>query len=181
MEMTAKVRVQVSADRAWQTLGTRFGDIAQWASPIKMSSLDVAAPRAGAVRTCHVGGFGPLGRMVVQERLLQYDDGARQLTYDALAGLPAFIQRATSRWSVTDDGPKACLVECRAALSLAWWIWPLAPLMVARLRRDATGVLEELTHTLETGHPHPRTVAARTGERGSNAEHPEPGRAPTVG
>jgi len=72
MEMRAEVTVQVPASEAWALVGEQFGRIDTWASPIMASFLD-RPPRQGAVRTCHVRGFGPLPLGVIRERLLSYD------------------------------------------------------------------------------------------------------------
>ena len=158
MQMTAEIRVRVPAADAWDLIGTRFGDIAAWASPITASSLDVPTAGAEAVRTCRVSGFGAIGEMVLQERLLAFDPAARSFTYHALSGLPSFIRGATNRWTVRGDGPGACFVRTQATLRLAWWLRPMGPLIALRLRRDGALVLEELAHRLETGRPHPRTA-----------------------
>jgi hypothetical protein len=160
MELTAEIRVNAPADGAWHLVGTAFGDIARWAAPITASTLDRDAAGEGAVRTCHVTGFGPMGDMVVRERLLAFDGAARSLTYDAVEGMPRFVRRATNTWTVEADGTRACVVRTRATVRLVWWMRLLAPLMAARLRREATAVLEELAHMLETGLRHPRKVMA---------------------
>ena len=166
MEMTAQVRIEVPAARAWEVVGTRFGDIAAWVAPITASSLDRAVAAAGAIRTCQVSGLGPLGDMVVRERLLAFDDAGRSLMYDAVDGMPRFVRRATNRWTVEPDGASACVVRTRAVLDLVWWMRPAAPFMAARLRREGVAVLDELAHHLRTGRPHPRkavsSAAART-------------------
>ncbi|MBI4940030.1 MAG: SRPBCC family protein [Actinobacteria bacterium] len=160
MKMTAEIRIPAPADEAWQLVGTRFGDIASWAAPIVASSLDRDAAAAGAVRTCHVQGFGPMGDMVVRERLVAFDDARRSLTYDAVDGMPSFVRRATNRWTVTADGAQGCVVRSDVTMRLAWWLRPMAPLVAGRLRTEARGVLEELGHVLGTGRPHPRKVAS---------------------
>jgi len=40
MQLTADMQIAVSADEAWQVVGTGFGEIARWAAPIVASSLD---------------------------------------------------------------------------------------------------------------------------------------------
>lgn len=160
MEMTAQIRVEVSAAQAWDVVGARFGEVAAWAAPITASSLDRTSATAGAVRTCHVTGFGPMRDMVARERLLSFDDTGRSLLYQAVDGMPRFVRRATNRWTVEPDGEHACVVRTRATLDVAWWLRPAAPFTAPRLRRDGAAVLEELAHLLVTGRPHPRRVAA---------------------
>lgn len=167
MEMAAEIRIRVGADDAWALIGTRFGQIAEWASPITVSRLDRGAAALGVIRTCQVSGFGPMGEMVVRERLIAFDKAARSLTYDAVAGMPEFVKHAANRWTVEPDGAGACLVRSRATLRLTWWMRPLGPLMSWRLRREARGVLEELACRLETGRPHPRKIVSSAGHTGA--------------
>jgi len=127
MEMAAEVRIRVGADEAWALIGTRFGQIAEWASSITASRLDRGAAAAGVIRTCHVSGFGPMGDMVVRERLITFDQAAQSLTYDAVAGMPGFVKHAANRWTVEPDGAGACLVRSRATLRLTWWMRPSVP------------------------------------------------------
>jgi len=159
--------VAVPAEQAWALVGERFGDIGTWAAPITRSSLD-AAPGPGAVRTCHVRGFGPLPDGVVHERLLIFDAAGRSLLYDA-DGLPRFIARAVNRWSVTARGEGACTVRADATLTLRGPMRLLGWVVRARLRESATAVLDELRHHLETGTPHPRKLAAAAGPGAGSA------------
>lgn len=187
MQLSAEIRIRVPADLAWDLVGTRFGSIATWAGPISASSLDTPTTGVGSVRTCHVAGFGPMRRMVLRERLLEFDAAGRTLTYEALSGMPSFVRGATNRWSVHPDegeagpdGPGACVVRTRATLRLAWWLRPLGPVLAARLRREATGVLEQLAHHLETGRPHLRPAAAGPEPGAAPSPAPDARRAPTV-
>jgi len=138
-----------------------------WAAPITRSTLD-AAPGPGAVRTCHVRGFGPVPAGVVHERLLTFDVAGRSLSYEA-DGLPGFIARAVNRWSVTAQGEGACTVRAQATLTLRGPMRPLGWLVRSRLRASATAVLDELRHHLETGTPHPRKLAAAAGPGAGSA------------
>lgn len=165
--MALEIRIRVGADEAWALIGTRFGQIAEWASPITASRLDRGGAAAGVIRTCQVSGFGPMGDMVVRERLIAFDPAARSLTYDAVAGMPGFVKHAANRWTVEPDGVDGCLVRSRATLGLTWWMRPLGPLMSWRLRREARRVLEELAHRLETGRPHPRKLASAAEHAGA--------------
>ena len=167
MQMRAEIMVGVPADQAWALVGERFGDIGTWAAPITRSSLD-AATGPGAVRTCHVRGFGPAPAGVVHERLITFDAAGRSLSYEA-DGLPRFIAGAVNRWSVTAQGEGACTVRAHATLTLRGPMRLLGWLVRSRLRASATAVLDELRHYLETGTPHPRKLAAATAGPGAGS------------
>ena len=157
MEMRAQITVHVPADQAWTLVGERFGQIATWASPITASVLD-GSPGEGAVRTCHVRGFGPVPPGIIRERLLSYDPETRSLSYEA-DGLPWFVTRAVSRWSVHPVDGGTCTVGVHATLTLNLLLRPFGPAMRRRMMIDSAAVLDDLAHRLQTGSPHPRKIA----------------------
>src|SRR5664280_7759 len=72
-------------------------------------------------------------------------DGVRS----ALDGMPAFVRRATNRWTVEPDVVDACVVRTGATPTLAWWMRPLGPLIARRLRTGAVraGCRSSTSHT----------------------------------
>jgi hypothetical protein len=160
VEMRAQITVAVPAGQAWALVGEQFGQIADWASPITESVLDRPVGE-GAVRTCHVRGFGPVRPGVIRERLLSYDPDTRSLSYEA-QGLPRYMNRAVNRWSVRSADEGTCAISVHATVSTHPLLRPLGPALRWRLRRSSAGVLDELVHRLQTGSPHPRKIAATT-------------------
>ncbi len=165
MELRADVAVNAPAEDAWVVVGERFGEIGRWASAITESVID-GQPGAGRVRTCHVAGFGPIRSGVVKERLVTFDPVARSLSYEAAEGLPGFILRAVSRWSVHPRPQGACTVRVNATVTLRPVARLLAPVLRWRMRADTRRVLAELRHRVETGQPHPAKAAALAGSQG---------------
>ena len=99
---------------------------------------------------------------------MAYDDTVRTLTYQATAGLPAFIALARNQWQVTAlDGARTRVaftaqVELRGLLGqLAWWI------LLAQIRHTGRHLLADLKHYVEHGAPSPRKQRhlARTAKR----------------
>jgi hypothetical protein len=121
-------------------------------------------PAAGQVRTCHVAGFGPVPPGVIGERLLHFYPQARSLSYEAVSGMPGFIRRAVSRWSVHEGPGGASTVRIRATVTLRPPARPLGPALRWRMRADSRRVLAELRHRVETGRPHPAKAAALAAE-----------------
>ncbi|MBX2800856.1 MAG: SRPBCC family protein, partial [Myxococcales bacterium] len=72
MEMRRTIEMEASADQAWQVLGERFGDIAQWSSTLATSSLQ-GTLGVGATRVCQGTGFGPFPPGEVTEELVEFD------------------------------------------------------------------------------------------------------------
>ncbi len=164
MEMRAELVISAPAEDAWAVVGERFGEIGEWASAITKSVMD-GQPGAGQVRTCHVAGFGPVAPGVIKEWLTDFDPEARSLSYEAAEGMPRFIARAVSRWSVHAGPGRSCTVRIDATLTLRPAARPLGPVLRWRMRADTRRALAELRHRIETGRPHPAKAAALGGEQ----------------
>lgn len=160
MEIEVEVVVDAPASAAWAVIGPRFGDIGEWAASIESSSLD-GDPRVGAERACRIPRIGPIAAGVIGERLLVFDPMAMTLTYEAVAGLPAFIGRALNRWSVLPDGDRQCRVRTHATLELRGAMRLVGFAIRRHMRRVGVRALEELRYYIEEGCPHPRKAAAR--------------------
>jgi len=159
MDLSGEILVNAPADAAWQILGEHFADIGEWAVPIASSSLD-GELQCGAIRTCHTARFGPVPAGIIKERLIEYDPRAMSFAYEAVAGMPGFIERAANHWSVhpLDDG--RCLVRTRATLKLCGPAALFGCLLKWKLQTDSARVLDELRYRIEHGQPHPRKVRA---------------------
>lgn len=160
MDLHAHLDIAASAATVWYLIGERFGDIGQWAVPITSSSLD-GVPTVGAVRQCHVAGFGPVPPGVIHEQLTVFEPDAMRFQYVAVQGMPATIKHATNRWQVVSTGPQSCVVRIHATMTMRGLAALAAPLMKGRMVNDSMLVLEELKHCAEHGRPHPRKVAAQ--------------------
>jgi len=157
MELYKEIVVRAPAAAAWAVLGERFGQIAEWAAPITASSLE-GALGVGAVRTCHIAGFGPVAPAAIRERLIDFDPQARSFTYEALDGMPGFIAKAINRWSVHARDAGSCTVRTHATLELRGPVAWLGRLLKWKLQADGQRVLDELRHQIEHGRPHPRKL-----------------------
>lgn len=157
MELHKEIVVNASAAAAWAILGERYGHIAEWAAPITASSLE-GAPRVGAVRTCHIARFGPVAPGAIKERLIAFDAQAKSFAYEAVAGMPGFIERAVNRWSVHARDETSCIVRTHATLTLRGPLALLGVLLKWKMQADGERVLEELKHWIERGRPHPRKL-----------------------
>jgi Polyketide cyclase / dehydrase and lipid transport len=138
MELRAECVISAPAEAAWVVVGEHFGQIGEWASAITESFMD-GRPGAGQIRTCHIAGFGPIAPGVIKERLVDFDPEARSLSYEAAEGMPGFIVRAVSRWSVHRAPGTACTVRIHATLTLRPVARLLAPVLRWRMRTDTHG------------------------------------------
>lgn len=159
IDMRTEIDLDAPASEAWQVLGEQFGAIGEWAVAIRSSSLD-GDVAVGTVRTCEIGGFGPVGAGRITEELTELDADAMRFTYAARTGLPRMIQSAVNRWSVQSLGRERCRVRSHASIDVAWWALPLTPWIGWGMRLGVPRFVEELRHRVELGVAHPRKRAA---------------------
>lgn len=157
MILENEVHVKVPASQAWQLLGEEFGQIAQWAIPITASSLN-GPVQVGTTRSCEISGFGPFQASTFTEELVHFDRASQSFRYEARTGLPPLMTHAENHWQVEEAGPESCRVTSRAKLELAWWAWPVTPLLTFQIKRDSKGFMEQLRYRLEEGVPLPATM-----------------------
>lgn len=150
--------VEASADRAWEVLGERWGDIDEWSSVVAHSEFMPVRgkPDVGAQRTCEIPGTPGF-----KETVLRYDVRNRTVSYVANEGMPPFVERAENTWSVVPLGPNRSRIE----MHFTGQIRPNTPAAaVGMLKQQFTPLIDmttvELVHYIETGKRHPRTVAA---------------------
>ena len=158
IEMRSEVELDVPASEVWSLMAERFGEIGQWAVAIRKSTLD-GEVAVGAVRTCEIGGFGPVGAGEITEELTELDRTTMKFTYAARSGLPSMLVGAENRWSIEPLGPDRARVRSHASIDLRWWALPFARLIGWGMRSGVPAFFEELRHRVENGTPHPRKLA----------------------
>ena len=156
--LTNSITIAAPADQVWEVVAGRFDAIGEWATAIPASAAcSVPQPVAGAPvpgRVCHTGiALVP----EVTETVVGYDAAARTLTYEATAGMPAFVTLARNRWQVTAESDQRARVAFVAELQVRgplgglarWWL-------LTQAGRTGRHLLEDLKHFVEHGTPSPR-------------------------
>ena len=152
--------VKAPRDTVWRVVADEFGEVAKWASVISENTIEGANDAdglLGAARTCFIPGFGSS----VSERVTVYDEEAGQFEYEVLEGVPPFVERATTAWTLTAIDDETTRIVVTVTMEVA----DDTPAMPIGLTRDAfarvlTVTLDDLVPYVETGEPHPRQVAA---------------------
>jgi hypothetical protein len=149
--MSSTVTIDAPAARVWDIIAHRFDRIGEWATAIP-ASTPVAAPQRG--RICDTGiRVAPR----VTETIVAFDETAMTLTYEATAGLPAFVTLARNTWTVTPLAERRARATYRAELRVRGVLGILArQVLLARVSRDGRFLLEDLQHYAEHGEPSPR-------------------------
>ncbi|MEN0068522.1 MAG: SRPBCC family protein [Myxococcota bacterium] len=159
MDLHSEIPLDVPAKEAWAVLGAQFGDIGQWATSIQRSHLDRPLDE-GAVRTCEIQGFGPIGAATIHERLTHFDPSTMAFTYEVVSGLPPMFRRAINRWRIHPDGPTRCRVTSHATVTLVWWAAPFGWWIRRQFASGSRDVSRDLEHRVRNGVPHPQKLAS---------------------
>jgi hypothetical protein len=160
--LTQTVVVQARADAVWRVVAGGFDRIGEWATAIPVSTAcPISQPAAGPPAEAPVPGrvcrTGVALVPEVTEMIVAFDDVARTLTYEATAGMPAFVTLARSRWRVAVEGERCCRVTFAAELRVRgpvgwlarWWL-------LASVGRTGRYLLDDLKHYVEHGTVSPR-------------------------
>lgn len=152
MKKSRTVELNISAERAWEAIGNRFGDNGLWASSLTSSHLtgDLAE---GVERICMNKEHETV------EKLTLYNPQNMVLAYEITSDLPPIIKTAKNRWSVKSLGANKSSMTSEVTSDLVWWATPLSPLMTMAVSSILTKAMDELKHWAETGEQHPRKKA----------------------
>lgn len=152
MKKSRTVEMNISAARAWEAIGNRFGDNGLWAASLTSSYL-TGDMVIGVNRVC----MNKLQKIV--ERLTSFDSGNMSLSYEIITDLPVIIKNAKNHWSVKSLGANRSSMTAEVTSDLVWWAAPLSPLMSIAVNGILTKAMDELKHWAETGEQHPRKKA----------------------
>lgn len=152
MKKSRTVELNISAERAWEAIGNRFGDNGLWAASLTSSHL-TGGLAVGVDRICMNKEHETV------ERLTLFDPKNMELAYKITSDLPAIIKTAKNHWSVKSLGTNKSSMTAEVTSNLVWWAIPLSPLMTMAVNGILTKAMDELKHWAETGEQHPRKKA----------------------
>ncbi|MEM1167238.1 MAG: SRPBCC family protein [Planctomycetota bacterium] len=155
--------IEASADRVWTVLGAQWAAVHEWASAIAHSEAigwSDADPE-GAVRSCEVPGTPGF-----RERMLSYDEGTRTLSYQVIAGVPPFAERAVNTWTIEELSDERVVVRSAIEIDIA----PGTPgrpagMMMSQFTHLMDLTFDEFVYYAETGRVHPRAIGAGSARR----------------
>ena len=156
--ITLGTNIKVPADKVWEVLAHRFGEADAWASSINKSSVTTPTtakdvPYSG--RTCDTT------QGVFHEAIRTWDEQNKTLAYEITKGFPFFVKQGSNTWRIEEKSADLAKVSMKMELQTRTIIGILmSPMMKMQMSKVAGQVIEELTHFLEQGKPHPRKQKA---------------------
>ena len=161
MELRNQIYIDASADQVWEALGERFMMVSEWAAPITSSCpVDQRTPGIGVTRSCTIAAFGPVEPGIVKERLTKFDRERMVFEYEAIEGMPRFVEHAVNRWGIVSVNDARSIVRIHATVRLRGIARVFSWLFERQFQSGGARVAEELKYFVERGEPHPRKQAA---------------------
>jgi hypothetical protein len=156
--LSSQMVIEAPADTVWRIVAHRFDRIGDWAAAIDSS---IAVTRGAGVVEAPVAGrvcrTGIRAVPEVTETVVEYDEAARTLTYEATDGVPGFVALARNRWHVTALDGGRCLVAFVATVQVRGLVGQLARWwLLLRANRMGRQLFADLEHYVERGTPSPR-------------------------
>jgi len=155
--LSRHIVIDASADTVWEVIAERFDRIGDWATAISSSAATTADPsliQVAAPIRARVCDTGIRALPQVTETIVAFDPAARTLTYQATAGMPAFVTVARNTWTVTELAGNRCRVDIAAEFTTRGILGGIArTVILARVSRDGRHLLDDLKHYVETGTP----------------------------
>jgi hypothetical protein len=92
--------INASADAVWAIVGKDFANAGKWATSVDHSVGSGSPEFEGASCSTRSCDLNAKGFSSIKEKLIQYDDEKRELTYDVYEGFPGFVIKASNHWTV---------------------------------------------------------------------------------
>lgn len=133
--------LDIPASTTWRLFGEEFGDVSKWSPGFSSSSLD-GEVRQGAIRTVELKPGGALSGVITQE-LTVFDRGSRSLTYEMRSGMPKLLRGVSNAWTIDELQGERSKLRGEATFDLAWWAWPLTPVLRKKMQASLDGFAAE--------------------------------------
>lgn len=159
VQMSKSVIVNVSADKLWEIIGPGFADAGKWSTAIDHSAGHGKGQFDGATcdtRTCDLSAKGFKS---VNEKITEYSDEDKTLSFDVFEGMPGFVTKANNRTVITSIGNG----KAKAELTITMHLKPLmGAIMGGMFKKNLSNLidsaLEDLQVYAETGKPSQRKL-----------------------
>jgi hypothetical protein len=157
--ITQEIIINASIEKAWTVLGPQFADANKWATSIKHSQANNSDSFNGSTcseRGCDISGFGE-----VREKILEYSNADRVLSYEVIDGLPGMVSFMSNYWKLTETADGKTKLLMRMEMKTKGMMGAMMKgMMKKKMTKMSAEVAEEFKYYVEKGVPHPRKVKA---------------------
>ncbi len=146
------MRIEVSAEELWEMVGPGFVDVYKWSSNVDHATGKGEGQFEGAIcdeRFCDVNvkGFSK-----ISEKLTNYDEKKRTLTYAVQEGMPKFITLAENIWTVLPNIDGSSKLTMKANFRVKGFMgFMMKGVMKGKMKKTLSTVLNDAKIYAETG------------------------------
>lgn len=154
MVIKKQIEINNTIENVWQILGHDFAHPHKWASNVNHSEghgQQIASIKCDE-RACETS----IGN--IREKITHYSDDNHSLSWDIVEGLPSFVSKAKSTWSLTKKSENIITLTMQIEIMLKPWALFMAPMVKIMFDKLARQLSEDFSYYAESGKPHPRKV-----------------------
>lgn len=154
-EIKREITINAPAAEVWKVLADGYENIGDWATMVPKSEAETDSQGQLCGRVC-TSTMGPL-----TERISSWNEEEKSLSYD-LVGMPSMFKEGGNNWSVKPIGEDRSIVHMHAKARLSSVAGFFMGWMIkSKMKKDTTGLLEDLKYYVEYGTPHPKKIKSQ--------------------
>lgn len=154
MVINKQIEIKSSIENVWKILGHDFAYPYKWASNVDHSEgqgKQIASIECDE-RACQTS----MGN--IREKITHYSDEKHTVSWDIVEGLPFFISKAKSKWSLSRRSNSITILHIHMEMLLKPWSFFMTPMAKNMFNKLAVNLSEDFAYYAENGKPHPRKL-----------------------
>jgi hypothetical protein len=160
IKLSKSLTVNVSADDLWQIVGPQFADAGKWSTAVDHSAGHGEGNFDGASCDSRSCDLSAKGFKSVNEKITEYDEANRTMSFDVVQGMPGFVTYTNNRTIVSDLGQGRSKAELQITIRMKPLMGNLLGGMFKKnLSNVIDSALDDLKVYAETGKPSARKQA----------------------
>ena len=160
VKMSKSLVVNVSANDLWQIVGPGFAEADKWSTAVDHSVGHGEGKFDGATCDTRSCDLSAKGFSSVNERITEYNDSNRTMSFDVFEGMPGFVTYTNNRTVITDLGEGQSQAELQITMHMKPFMgWLLGGMLKKNLSNLIDSALDDLKVFAETGKPSGRKQA----------------------
>ena len=88
--------------------------------------------------------IGPAASGTIKEKITKFDRNTRTFAFDIVDGLPGFMRRVNSEWTIRPDGPNKTRGINTLTIEVAWWMRPMLPMIRGQFRKTIASFIPQI-------------------------------------
>ena len=160
VKMSKSIIVNVSSEELWQIIGPQFTEAGKWSTAVDHSAGHGEGQFEGATCETRSCDLSAKGFKSVNEKIVEYDEPNKTMSFDVFEGMPSFVLKANNRTVISGLSPN----KSKAELTITMHLKPfMGAIMGGMFKKNLSNLidsaLDDLKVFAETGKPSERKLA----------------------